>query len=73
MKNGEMRRGPCSSSVWCSRSITSNPPIPLPMYTPICSAVSGVAFSPEPDRAHSAAAMANWMKRPIFLISFFSM
>ena len=31
MKNGEMRRGPCSSSVWCSRSMTSNPPIPLPM------------------------------------------
>ncbi len=31
MKNGEMRRGPCSSRVWCSRSITSNPPMPLPM------------------------------------------
>ena len=31
MKNGEIRRGPCSSRFLCSRSITSNPPIPLPM------------------------------------------
>ncbi len=35
--------------------------------------VSGVTFNPELFRANSAAAMANWMKRPIFLISFFSM
>ena len=34
---------------------------------------SGAMMSPEPFRAHSAAAMANWIKRPIFLISFFSM
>ena len=32
MKNGEMRRGPFSSRFRCSRSITSNPPMPLPMY-----------------------------------------
>ena len=31
MKNGEMRPGPPSSSFLCSRSITSNPPMPLPM------------------------------------------
>ena len=31
MKNGEMRRGPCSSRILCSRSMTSNPPMPLPM------------------------------------------
>ena len=36
------------------------------------SAISGVTTSPEPLRAKSAA-MANWMNRPIFLISFFSM
>ncbi len=40
MKNGEMRLGPFSSSVRCSRSITSNPPMPLPMYTPTRSAFS---------------------------------
>jgi hypothetical protein len=28
MKKGEMRRGPLSSSVWCSRSMVANPPIP---------------------------------------------
>ena len=31
MKNGEIRLGPCASSCSNSRSITSNPPIPLPM------------------------------------------
>src|ERR1017187_9740411 len=34
--------------------------------------MSGVTFNPESFSAKSAAAMANWMKRPIFLISFFS-
>ncbi len=31
MKNGEMRPGPFSSRFLCSRSITSNPPMPLPI------------------------------------------
>jgi hypothetical protein len=31
MKNGEMRLGALSSRTLCSRSITSNPPMPLPM------------------------------------------
>jgi hypothetical protein len=31
MKKGEMRDGPFSSRILCSRSITSNPPMPLPM------------------------------------------
>ena len=44
MKNGEMRPGPFSSSVLCSRSMTSNPPMPLPMYTPTRSAFCGVHF-----------------------------
>ena len=35
MKNGEMRPGPPCSSFECSRSITSNPPMPLATYTPV--------------------------------------
>ena len=31
MKNGEMRPGPRSSRFVCSRSMTSKPPMPLPM------------------------------------------
>ena len=31
MKKGEIRRGPCWSRVRCSRSMTSKPPIPLPI------------------------------------------
>ena len=31
MKNGEIRPGPFSSRILCSRSMTSNPPMPLPM------------------------------------------
>jgi len=31
MKNGDMRSGPFSSSTRCSRSMTSNAPMPLPM------------------------------------------
>ena len=34
---------------------------------------SGVDLQSGAVKANSAAAMANWMKRPIFLISFFSM
>src|ERR1017187_5749299 len=35
--------------------------------------MSGDTVSPDDFRAKSVAAMANWIKRPIFLISFFSM
>ena len=34
MKNGEMRRGPPSSSALCSRSMVLNPPMPEAMNTP---------------------------------------
>ena len=34
MKNGEMRRGPPSSSALCSRSMVLNPPMPDAMKTP---------------------------------------
>ena len=72
MKNGEMRPGPPCSSFECSRSITSNPPIPLATYTPVNSAMSGVIFSSAMRMAKSVAARASWMNRPIFLSSFFS-
>ena len=42
IKKGEILRGPPSSSAVCSRSITSNPPMPEPMCTPTFSAISGV-------------------------------
>ncbi len=35
MKNGEILRGPPLSRFMCSRSITSNPPMPDPMCTPV--------------------------------------
>ena len=34
MKNGEILRGPPSSSALCSRSMVLNPPMPAPMKTP---------------------------------------
>src|SRR5208282_1496419 len=73
MKKGEIRRGPPSSNAVCSRSITSNPPMPEPMCTPTFSAISGVIWSCDIFSASSAAAIAKWMKRPIFFTSFFSM
>src|SRR5215218_4675693 len=72
MKNGEMRRGPPSSSALCSRSIVVKPPMPDAMNTPTRGAMSGVTFSPESSIANCDAAMANWMKMSIFLTSFFS-
>src|SRR5208283_3937289 len=57
----------------CSRSMISNPPMPEPMWTPTRSAFSGLILSPDILKASSAAATARWMKRPIFLTSFFSM
>src|SRR5580658_4494365 len=65
IKNGEILRGP--------RSMMSNPPMPEPMCTPTRSSFSGVILRADILNASSAAAMARWMKRPIFLTSFFSM
>src|SRR6202022_3479438 len=73
MKKGEILRGPPSISAVCSRSITSNPPMPEPICTPTFSAFSAVTSSCDIFIASSAAAMAKGMKRPIFFTSFFSM
>ena len=40
IKNGDILRGPPLSRFECSRSMTSNPPIPEPMLTPVRSAMS---------------------------------
>src|SRR5713101_816691 len=72
IKNGEILRGPPSMSAPCSRSMMSNPPMPEPMCTPTRSSFSGVIFRADILNASSAAATARWMKRPIFLTSFFS-
>src|SRR6202050_4095735 len=73
IKNGEILRGPPSNSAVCSRSIMSNPPMPDPICTPTRSSFSGVICRPDILKDSSAAAMARWMKRPIFFTSFFSM
>ncbi len=73
MKNGEIRRGPPSSSALCSRSILVNPPMPEAMNTPTRGALSWVTCSFESSIANCDAAIANWMKMSIFLTSFFSM
>ena len=44
MKNGEMRRGPPSSSALCSRSMVVNPPMPEAMNTPTRGPSSGVTL-----------------------------
>jgi len=59
MKKGEIRRGPPSSSAVCSRSMTSNPPMPEPICTPTRSALSGVIWSPDCVRDCWEAARAN--------------
>ena len=74
MKNGETLRGPPLSSASCSRSMVMNPPMPEPMKTPMSGAfVRGDRRAPQSSIANCEAAMAYWMKRSIFLISFFSM
>ena len=73
MKNGEILRGPPSSSAMCSRSMVLNPPIPEAMNTPTRGAFDGVTFKPESSIANCDAARANWMKTSIFFTSFFSM
>src|SRR5271155_1878935 len=72
IKNGEILRGPPCSIALCSRSITSNPPIPDPIFTPTRSAFHGPIFKPEWVMASWAAASAKWMKRPILRASFLS-
>ena len=47
IKKGEILRGPPCSRLECSRSMTSNPPMPEPMNTPTRSAFSGVIFRPD--------------------------
>src|SRR5437870_1363073 len=73
MKNGEILRGPPSSSALCSRSMVVNPPMPEAMKTPTRGASSLVTSSRESSIANCDAAIAYWMKMSIFLTSFFSM
>src|SRR6476659_7005362 len=73
MKNGEILRGPPSSSALCSRSMVVNPPMPDAMKTPTRGASSGVTTSRASSIANCDAAIAYWMKMSIFLTSFFSM
>src|SRR4029453_8519754 len=73
MKNGEILRGPPSSSALCSRSMAVNPPMPDAMNTPALGASSGVIWSEASSIANCDAAIAYWMKTSIFLTSFFSM
>src|SRR6476646_7019030 len=62
MKNGEILRGPPSSSARCSRSMVVNPPMPEAMKTPTSGALAGVTAKPESSIANCEAAMAYWMK-----------
>src|SRR5438067_1683409 len=73
MKNGEILRGPPSSSALCSRSIVVNPPMPDAMNTPTRGASAAVTSSRASSTAYCDAAIAYWMKMSIFLTSFFSM
>ncbi len=73
MKNGEIFRGPPSSSALCSRSMVVNPPMPDAMNTPTRGLISGVTVNPASSTANWLAAIAYWMKTSIFLTSFFSM
>ena len=70
MKNGEIRPGPPSSNLECSRSMMSNPPMPEATYAPTRSALDDAISRPAMRKAKSAAATASWMKRPIFFNSF---
>src|SRR5713101_3625223 len=72
MKKGEILPGPPFSSLPCSRSMMSNPPIPDEMYTPTSSRSECSGFQLDMRTAKSAPASAIWMKRPIFFSSFFS-
>ena len=58
MKNGEILRGPPSSSALCSRSMVPNPPMPDAMKTPTRAAFSGPIASSASSTANCEAAMA---------------
>src|SRR5258707_4770 len=58
MKNGEILPGPPFSSLPCSRSIMSNPPIPEETYTPTSSRSDSSRF----QFADFAVRMANWKR-----------
>src|SRR6266403_4367857 len=72
IKNGEILFGPPKSSLPCSRSMMSNPPMPEETYTPTSSRLDCSGFHEACFTAASAPASAIWMKRPIFFSSFFS-
>src|ERR1700719_4381822 len=72
MKKGEILPGPPFSSLPCSRSMMSNPPVPEEMFTPTSSRSDCSGFHMDIWTAKSAPARATWMRRSIFLISFFS-
>src|SRR3954471_16426386 len=73
MKNGEILRGPPSSSALCSRSMVVKPPMPDAMKTPTRRDCSGLICSCASSIANCDAAIAYWMKMSIFLTYFFSM
>src|ERR1700732_3887972 len=72
MKKGEILPGPPFSSLPCSRSIMSNPPMPEETYTPTSSRSDCSRVQLAMRTAKSAPARATWMNRPIFFSSFFS-
>src|SRR3990172_6444902 len=73
MKKGVILSGPFSFKTSYQCSMAGRPPMPAPMYTPTLSAFSPVISKPESRKASRPAAMAYWMKRSIFFISFLSM
>src|SRR5258708_35904892 len=72
IKKGEILPGPPCSSLPCSRSIMSNPPMPEETYTPTSSRSDCSRVQLAMRTAKSAPARATWMNRPIFFSSFFS-
>ena len=73
MKNGEILRGPPSSSALCSRSMVVNPPMPERDEHADARRHLRRDRQPASSIANCDAAIANWMKMSIFLTSFFSM
>ena len=71
-KNGETLLGPAVLNLSYSSHRVSMPPIPIPKITPTRNGSRSLKSLPESLTAISAAATANWQKRPIFLTSFFS-
>ena len=72
-KNGDTRLGPLFVSFKWFCSICSKPPIPEPIATPTRCALSCEIVKPESTKACLPAAIPSWIKRSIFLVSFFSM